>query len=91
TFRGTATLFIRGDESSSTRICELCGRRLYHPHGRRHLVVRPPSEHSIFESQFHQLIVTPEIYDRVKQRQWRKLGVDRLKVLDQPRDGLPIF
>lgn len=88
TFRGHGVLFIRGGEGSIHRVCEHCGRDLYHPIGPRYLVAGRLGEHMVYESQLHQLIVGPEELSAIEPMRSRKLGVERLPVRDEPRDGL---
>ncbi len=42
----------------------------------------------IYESQFHQLIINEDLYNKIKGVKWKKLGIDELKILDEPVDGI---
>jgi hypothetical protein len=88
TFRGRNRVIVRGSKDAEYRTCKRCGRNIYHATGKRYLYPAPPSEATIFESDLSGLVLPPDVYDRVATRKWRKLGVDKLPVLDQPTDGL---
>lgn len=88
TFCGKHKAFIRGEESSSFRKCEICGQSLYFPIGSQYLTRPLPENTPIAESQLNQIILDEELYLRIKQRKWKKLNIEKLPVCN-PKDGRP--
>lgn len=96
TFRAEDLLFIRGEQvegeyGSKFRICPICGRLLYFPMGRRYIVASDLTSASVYETQLHTLLVDENAYQRLKQKQWKKLGIWKLPVKDiEPKDRLSL-
>jgi hypothetical protein len=86
-FRGKRMVIIRGKAGSSHRLCGSCGRHLYFPLGKRHLVGPVAAPFDIAESQFNQLVVSERVHAGVSGKRWRKLTIDRLPVVDGASDG----
>jgi hypothetical protein len=91
TFRGHIRLVIRGDARSSYRRCDVCGRHVYSPMGKYYILSGAPGDAVIYESQIQGLIVREDIAERVKQKQWKELGVRKLPVVETAQDGKPVF
>lgn len=87
TFRGKTVAIIRGNETSSHRVCHSCGRHIYFPLGKQYLVEPLTSGVDIFESQFNQFIISETIHERIQAMKWRKLTIDKLTVRHQPADS----
>lgn len=81
TFRSNKILFIRGDERSPSRFCDLCDSFLYHPMGKRHLYSKDVVENHVYESQLHQFIISNELLESVDKSNWTKIGRYKLPVL----------
>lgn len=92
TFRGRVRLVVRGSKDAGYRICPRCKRILYSAMGSQYLCPAPPVGTDLFESDLSGLIVSEVILRRVQKKitNWPKLRVQKLPVLAQPKDGLPI-
>jgi hypothetical protein len=92
TFRGRRGVIVRGSsDDAACRVCDQCGRNIYYAGGKRYLYPAPPCDATIFESHLSGLVVPPKVYERVATKKWRRLGIDKLPVLDQPTDGLGVI
>lgn len=78
TFRGKQTLIIRGNEKSSYRKCEVCGRDIYFAMGKKYLLGDIPSGIPIFGSLSNQLIVNEDVYQKIKNIKWKSLFIYKL-------------
>jgi hypothetical protein len=87
TFHGRCGVIIRGSKDAGFRTCDLCGRPVYFAMGKRYLFPAPPQNATIFESHLHGLVVPEFICERIATKQWRRLGIRELPVLDEPLDG----
>ena len=87
TVRARRRLIVRGSEDVSHRRCQICNRYFYSVGGEKYLFPAPASDAFIFESDIG-LVVRPETVNKRDLEGWPKLGVDDLKVLPAPRDGL---
>ena len=87
-FQGKEMMFIRGNKKSTFRVCDECGRLLYFSMGSPYLIAGQVTKLPLYESQLNQLIVNEELYKRVVSRKWAKLGIEKLQILDNPRDGM---
>jgi hypothetical protein len=85
TFRGKHRMIIRGDERSSYRKCEVCGRDIYFPMGKKYIVGQIPDT-PIYQSQYNQLIVTEELYKRISGTKWKKVSIEKLENYTKPLD-----
>ena len=90
TFRGRHMLFIRGDERSTYRKCEVCGRDGYFPMGKKYFVGQIPNV-PIYESQYHQIIVTEELFQRISHIKWKQLSMEKIVSRIEPIDLKPDF
>jgi hypothetical protein len=88
TVRARHRLIVRGSKNVSYRDCKTCGKQFYFAMGQRYLYPAPPPGVPLFESDLCGLIVSPEMLDGVPLSRWRKLGIEKLKVLLQPKDSL---
>ena len=88
TFRGRYRLIIRGVENVSYRKCDECGQHAYFAMGERYLCPDPPRDASIFESHLFGLVATPELFERITLDERYMLDIERLQVLQEPKDGL---
>jgi hypothetical protein len=80
-------VIVRGSEHVSHRVCRVCNLHGYFAMGERYLFPAPRSDASILEG-IGTLVLRPETVDERELEGWPKLGVDTLKVLAEPRDGL---
>lgn len=88
TIRGVCRVVIRGRHTVKHRYCPNCGRLIYFSERRgRYLWPSPPSDHSLFEI-WGGLLVSEPCFRKVTLGSWKKLGVEKLPVLDSPNDGL---
>jgi len=87
TVRGRRRLIVRGSEDASHRRCQICNRHFYCAGGELYLFPTPAMDAFIFESDIG-LVIRPGTVDKRELAGWRKLGVDNLRVLPEPRDGL---
>jgi len=83
-------ILVRGDERSSFRVCPDCGRVWYSAIGKRYILKRNLLKGDVFETQSGNLIVTEQIANRVADKSWRNLVVNKLEVRDAPVDGLDV-
>ncbi len=91
TFRGRERLIVRGIIDPELRVCEQCKRNVYFARGKHYLFPAPVSDDTVFQSDYWGLIVPPEIHARVPAKKWRRLGIEKLPVLDPPPDGLGVI
>ena len=57
--------------------------------GRRYLFPRPPTDALIYESDLFGLVTTREVIASITLNRWPKLGLEKLQVLEKPKDSLP--
>jgi len=88
TFRGRREVIVRGNKQASFRICDVCRRVLYFSMGKQYLSPAPLADATVFETHPGGLLVPEDIYQRVKLKKWRAVGIEKLPVLDEPLDGL---
>ncbi len=91
TFRGRRQVIIRGSKDATYRVCPECDRVVYFASGKQYLYPAPPADAMVFGTQHAGLIVGQEVQDRVAAKKWRRLGVEKLPVLDEPLDGLGVL
>ena len=93
TFRGKARLVVRGSKHAGYRKCLRCKSIFYSALGAQYLCPAPPTGRDLFESDLSGLIISEAILPSVIKtlRKWPKLRVQKLPVLDRPKDGLPII
>jgi hypothetical protein len=91
TFRARMRLIVRGTKNVGFRKCDLCGRSIYFAMGKRYLCPMPKEPERLFESHLRGLVLPEKIYITAESeiKKWRGIQLDRLSVLDLPRDGLP--
>ncbi len=90
TFRGKRGLIVRGTKHPGHRVCSECGRNVYFALYPRYLYPQPPSDVEIFESSLFGLIFPESVATQVGiGGKIRGVTVERLKVLQEPKDGLP--
>ena len=87
TFLGKQKLYIRGNEDSTCRICEICGQTVYFPLGPNYLMSNSLTGVPLYQSNMGQLIVDERLHQRIKQVEWKRVGSRKLPVLNQPKDG----
>jgi len=88
TVRARHRVIVRGSKNVSHRCCDVCGRHVYFAMGGRYLFPAPPAEASICETDLYGLLVIPDVFDSVALARWPKLGMEKLRVLAQPKDSL---
>ena len=88
TFHGRETVIVRGSKEARYSTCPECGRNRYYAAGKRYLFPAPTDEASIYQSHLSGLVVPPDVYERVASVKWRTIGVDKLRIVDEPADGL---
>jgi hypothetical protein len=88
TFRGRRRLIIRGSKNVGHRKCSECGRDVYFATGARYLYPEPPSDAALFESDCFGLILAQDLVPHGELGKWSKLRIDRLPVLQSPKDAL---
>lgn len=86
TFRGKHRLIVRGSEDATFRNCNVCGRALYFAMGKSYLYPAPPSGASLFESDLRGLILTEEILMQSGVERIPGIHIEKLAVLDAPKD-----
>jgi hypothetical protein len=87
TVRSRRRVIVRGSEHVGYRRCQVCNRHVYFAMGKPYLFPAPAGDIFIHESDGG-LVIRPETVDKRDLEGWPKLGVDNLKVLPEPRDGL---
>lgn len=87
TVRARHRVIVRGSKNVSHRCCDMCGRHVYFAMGARYLFPTPQPRVSIYESDLS-LVVAPDVLDGMPLTRWPKLGVEKLRVLAQPKDLL---
>ena len=88
TYRGRKRLIIRGNMNVTCRKCPECYRDLYFAMGDKYLYPAPRGDAVLYESDRCGLIVRLELFETLDLGKWRKISIHRLKVLDEPNDGL---
>ncbi len=89
TFRGRHRVIVRGEKNVGYRRCKDCGQSAYFAMGEHYLYPRPPYTASLFDAGDGGLVVTKDVFQRIRIDDWSLLIADRLPVLDKPKDGLP--
>jgi hypothetical protein len=56
--------------------------------GKHYLYPSPPRDATLFESDGYGLILPLELFESLDLGKWKKLEINRLRVLDPPPDGL---
>ncbi|MCI0529647.1 MAG: hypothetical protein L0Y56_19565 [Nitrospira sp.] len=88
-FMGKYTILIRTNKSS-TRICDVCGRRLYclNPRDRkRYLIASQVGTSPIYHAQIG-LVVEDILYEKIRQTKPRKLSAGKIAIKNKASDGL---
>jgi len=89
TFVSRRRLLVRGGPDSTVTQCSTCGRTGY--------LAFPPFyvlRDDWFEQPLHesigagQLVLSDELYSRVKRSRWKGIYVTKLRIVDEPQDGL---
>lgn len=90
TFRGKHRLIIRGSKDVSHRQCPRCGHAVYFATGQRYLFPQPPADVRLFGSDSWGIVMRGEDFRSVSvdDTSWKRLHVEKLKVLSEPLDGL---
>jgi hypothetical protein len=94
TVLGKHKVIVRGgirrgfEHSVNCRTCESCGNRLYFAYPPRYLYPAPNPDIAILQSQLGGLVVRSDIVAHLDLRRKKGFGIEKLKVLDKPRDGL---
>ena len=80
---------VRGTTQAGTRTCPSCGRDLYSALESDNLCPPPPEGVRIMAPGVgFCLVVRDEMMAYVDRTKWKRLRVDKLDVLDEPRDGV---
>jgi hypothetical protein len=91
TVRAKHYTWMRGKENVSIRKCECCGRVLYYASGKRYLCGHSFDENSVLSSDLSGLVFPENIFESLNFNFPKKSTViEKLEVLDSPRDGLPL-
>jgi len=88
TYHGRHRIMIRASKNVSYRRCDECGRVVYFGMGKRYLYPPPPDQGDIFVSDWSGLVVREHIMARVNLNKWKKVKVEKLPVVNKPRDSL---
>jgi hypothetical protein len=91
TVKARTRVMIRGKRSAQTRVCSLCGRRLYYAAGKHYLYPAPAIGRGVFESNKAGLVFPESVFMKMAIVPGNGFGIERLSVLDSPRDGLGDF
>lgn len=97
TVRGRHRLIVRGsikkgfERYVGSRICGTCGNRTYSAYPPNYLYPRPRQDVAIYESDLRGLIVQPNLIEHINLKRRPGFGIEKLKVLDKPKDGLGDF
>lgn len=91
TFRGRRRVIVRGTKHAGTRVCDQCGRDVYFAMDKTYLYPAPPSDATLFESDLTGLVFPLDLYEQLDLGKWRKLKIYKLRIVDDPPDGLGIL
>ena len=97
TVRGRHRVIVRGSVKKGfehyvgTRVCEECGNRLYFAYPPNYLYPAPNPNAAILQSDLGGLIVRPDLIAHLDLKRKKGFGIEKLKVLDKPRDGLGVL
>ncbi len=91
TFRSRHRIIVRGSKNAGYRICDQCHQVCYSATGKSYLYPEPPADCDIYESDLTGLVFRSELIEHIDFSKYRKLQVDRLRVLDPPPDGLGLL
>lgn len=86
-YRPKYRLVVRGDATSFYKVCATCGLPRYFPLGKRYLLRRQLTGAPIYDGDVGPLIISVDLYEKIRQVQWKKVAYTRLPVLDEPIDG----
>lgn len=87
----TLPVTVRQVRKAGYRFCSGCGRVSYFAMGRRYLCPPPTNLCEVIATTSGSLLLRSDVAARVPFARWRKLGHEKVHVLDQPLDGLPII
>lgn len=87
------SIFVRGKRDSICRICEECGQILYFPLPLNfwYLVKNTIPNLPLFPSALSGIIVNEEIYKAIIQSKIKKIGKEKLTILEKPLDDCDEF
>jgi hypothetical protein len=86
----TGKMRIRGGPTSTRDFCPRCGQFLYYPRGRWYLLRSDLTGQPVYSGEgLMGLVVNEKLYNRIRARRFRKLGLRAIPVRDEPLDGLP--
>jgi hypothetical protein len=94
TVRARHNLIVRGGLSVGfehfvgSRLCEVCGNRIYSAYAPNYLYPAPDPTVQIFQSQLGGLVVPYDLFAPLGLKRKRGFGIETLKILDKPRDKL---
>ncbi|GHC55353.1 hypothetical protein GCM10007315_17830 [Gemmobacter tilapiae] len=94
TVRGRHRVIVRGslkkgfEHYVGTRTCEACGNRLYSAYPPNYLYPAPNPDAVILQSDLGGLVVRPELIAHLDLKRKKGFGIQKLKVLTKPKDGL---
>lgn len=97
TVRGRHRIIVRGslkqgfERYVGTRSCEACGNLIYFAYPPKYLYPAPDPAVAIFQSQLGGLVVRPDLIAHLDLKRTKGFGIEKLKVLDAPRDGLGLL
>ena len=90
TFRGRRKLIVRGRDHVGYRKCDQCGRSVYFAMGDPYLCPPPKRDDCVYESDLWGLVIPERLMGRIMTREWKGVHIQKLAVLAEPQDGLPI-
>jgi len=90
TFRGRSDLLIRGNRTSTHRVCDACGTLFYHPMGSCYVLESQLLSHPMCESQFKQIIANESVATAIRNEAWESLAIEGIAMRGLALDGFDI-
>jgi hypothetical protein len=90
TVRAMEETVIRGSTNVAYRTCTECGRSVYYASGKRYLCPQPSADRLVLGSDLSGAVFTEPTFEQMGVNYSKRLVlVERLDVVNPPRDGLP--
>jgi hypothetical protein len=85
-------ILLRGGDKSSWDVCQYCGRFRYAPTGDHYVLRESVTGQPVYQSYpIGGLVVVEELRRRIEPGRWKGIYIEKLSVIDEPRDGIKSF
>jgi hypothetical protein len=81
-------ILLRGGPDSTRWICS-CKQLIYYPMGAWYIMRDDVGDTPIYLTSLGDLLLSAGLYSRVRTQRWKKVAISKIRILTEPRDGLP--